>query len=69
MDRSIRISAALLVAGLLVELFTLHSARPTAFLVFVGVGGLLIAAGIGIYLVALLRGLVMKNVSKKEETP
>jgi uncharacterized membrane protein YczE len=65
MERSIRISAILLVAGLLVELFTLHSARPTAFLVFAGVGGLLIAAGVALYLLTLLRGLV----PKKRETP
>jgi hypothetical protein len=65
MERSIRIAAVLLVAGLLVELFTLNSARPTAFLVFVGVGGLLIAAGIVLYLITLLRGLV----PKKQETP
>jgi hypothetical protein len=65
MERSLRIAAILLVAGLLVELFTLNSARPTAFLVFVGVGGLLIAAGILLYLITLLRGLV----PKKEATP
>jgi hypothetical protein len=65
MERSLRIAAILLVAGLLVELFTLNSARPTAFLVFVGVGGLLIAAGIVLYLITLLRGLV----PKKEATP
>ncbi len=65
MERSIRIAAILLVAGLLVELFTLNSARPTAFLMFVGVGGLLMAAGIGLYLITLLRGLV----PRKQETP
>jgi hypothetical protein len=58
MERSLRISAILLVAGLLVELLTLFSARPTAFLFFVGIGGLFMAAGIGLYLVTLLRGLV-----------
>jgi hypothetical protein len=65
MERSIRVAAVLLVAGLLVELFTLNSARPTAFLLFVGVGGLLLAAGIVLYLVTLLRGLA----PKKQETP
>ena len=64
MERRIRVSAILLVAGLLVELFTLHSARPTAFLVFVGIGGLLIAAGVALYLFTLLRGLA----PKKQET-
>jgi hypothetical protein len=61
MERGVRIAAILLAAGLLVELLTLNSARPTAFLVFVGVGGLLIAAGIGLYLITLLRGLVPRK--------
>ena len=65
MERGLRFSAILIVAGLLVEILTLHSARPIAFLVFVGVGGLLIAAGIGLYLITLLRGLG----PKKQETP
>lgn len=65
MERGIRLSAVLVVAGLLVELLTLSSARPTAFLVFVGLGGLLIAAGIAVYLLSLLRGLV----PRKKETP
>jgi hypothetical protein len=65
MDRSIRIAALLLATGFLVELFTLNSARPTAFLVFVGIGGLLIAAGVVLYLITLLRGLA----PKKQETP
>jgi hypothetical protein len=65
MERSIRISATLVVAGLLVELFTLFSAHPTAFLIFVGLGGLSIAAGIVLYLITLLRGLV----PRKRETP
>lgn len=57
-ERRLRISALCVVAGLLVELFTLFSARPTAFLIFVGLGGLLIAAGIVLYLLTLLRWLV-----------
>jgi uncharacterized membrane protein YczE len=70
MERSIRISAILVVLGLLVELFTLNSARPTAFLVFVGIGGLLLAAGIGLYLVTLLRGLVpRKQAAGAKELP
>jgi hypothetical protein len=60
-ERRLRISAVCLVAGLLVELFTLFSARPTAFLLFVGFGGLLIAAGILLYLLTLLRWLVPRR--------
>jgi hypothetical protein len=61
-ERHLRISALCLVAGLLVELITLFSARPTAFLLFVGLGGLLIAAGILLYLFTLLRGLVPRRM-------
>jgi uncharacterized membrane protein YczE len=62
MERRLRIAAILLLAGLLVELATLFSPHPTAFLVFAGVGGLLLAAGIGLYLVTLLQSLVVKKV-------
>jgi uncharacterized membrane protein len=65
MERGLRFSAIFISAGLLVELFTLFSARPTAFILFVGLGGLLIAAGIVLYLFTLLRDLV----PRKEETP
>lgn len=65
MDRGIRIAALFLVAGLLVELFTLNSIRPPAFLIFVGVGGVLFVIGIGLYLITLLRGLV----PNQRETP
>lgn len=57
-ERRLRISAVCLVAGLFIELITLFSARPTAFLFFVGLGGLFIAAGIALYLLTLLRWLV-----------
>ncbi|MCU1227182.1 MAG: hypothetical protein JWO97_66 [Acidobacteria bacterium] len=65
MERGLRFSAIFISAGLLVELFTLFSARPTAFILFVGLGGLLIAAGIVLYLFTLLRDLV----PRKEGTP
>ena len=61
-ESRMRWSAILLIAGLLVEMLTLFSARPTAFLVFVGIGGTLMAAGIVLYLVTLLRSLVLKRI-------
>jgi hypothetical protein len=69
MDRGIRIAALFLAAGLLVELFTLNSIRPPAFLIFVGIGGALFAVGIGLYLITLLRGLIPSHVPDKRETP
>jgi hypothetical protein len=60
-ERRLRISAAFLVAGLLVELGTLFSARPFIFLVYVGFGVLLIAIGVLLYLWTLLQSLVPRG--------
>lgn len=49
-ERRIRIAALLEVVGLAVEIISLRWAHPTAFLLFVGLGGLLLAAGILLYL-------------------
>jgi len=52
----LRIAGTLIILGLLVELFTLAWNNPIAFLVFLGVGGLLIFVGVGIYLLSLVSG-------------
>ncbi len=53
-EKRIRLSGLLLIAGLLVELGSLHWSHPTAFLLFLLLGGLLMAAGIVIYLLSLV---------------
>lgn len=53
-EKRIRMSGLLLIAGLLVELVTLHWSHPTAFLFFLLLGGLLMAAGIATYLLSLV---------------
>jgi hypothetical protein len=63
-ERRFRLSAILLLCGLAVELATLFSAHPAAFLVFAGVGGLLLAAGIGLYLLTLLQTLAPRRMSQ-----
>ncbi|HWC18129.1 MAG TPA: hypothetical protein VG498_14000 [Terriglobales bacterium] len=50
----LRLAGILIALGLLVELFTLAWNNPIAFLVFLGLGGLLIFAGIVIYLLSLV---------------
>jgi predicted membrane channel-forming protein YqfA (hemolysin III family) len=50
----LRISGALISLGLLIEVFTLSWNNPVAFLVFLGVGGLLLAVGIVFYLLSLV---------------
>jgi hypothetical protein len=52
----LRTAGILIVLGLLVEIFTLKWNNPTAFLVFLGLGGLLILVGIVIYLLSLVSG-------------
>lgn len=53
-QKRLRISALLIALGLGVELISLFWSHPTAFLLFIGVGGLLIGLGIVVYLWSLL---------------
>jgi len=53
-ERRLRISGILLILGLIVEAGSLHWRHPIGFLVFLFVGGLLMAAGILAYLYSLL---------------
>jgi hypothetical protein len=53
-DRRLRISGLLLILGLLVECLCLLWSRPLAFVVLVGLGGGLIAAGVFFFLYSLL---------------
>lgn len=48
--RRLRLSGLLVALGLIVEAITLFWSHPTAFLVFLGLGGLLVAAGVLLYL-------------------
>ena len=54
LERWLRIAGTLIMAGLLVELGSLLWSHPLAFIFFIGIGGLLIAAGIIAYLYALV---------------
>ncbi len=56
LTRRLRIAAVLVILGLVVELASLTWRHPTAFIFFLGAGGLLMAAGIlyFLYYVALL---------------
>jgi uncharacterized membrane protein YczE len=53
-EKRIRLAGIPLIVGLLVELATLRWSHPTAFLFFLLLGGLLMAAGIVIYLISLV---------------
>lgn len=52
--RKLQISGALVILGLLVEAVCLLSSRPIAFVIFAGLGGLLIAVGILLFLYSLV---------------
>ncbi len=54
--RSLTRAGVLISAGLVVQAVTLYWSHPTAFLVFIGLGGSLVAAGIVLYLWGLLVG-------------
>jgi hypothetical protein len=47
-------AACLLIAGLAVEGITLQWAHPTSFLLFLILGGILVVAGIAVYLIAIV---------------
>jgi hypothetical protein len=49
-ERRVRLAALLELLGIAVEVVSLRWTHPTAFLLFVGIGGLLLAAGIILYL-------------------
>jgi RsiW-degrading membrane proteinase PrsW (M82 family) len=53
-ERRLRIAGIMIIAGLLVELFSLRWSHPTAFLVFIILGGALIGIGILFYLYSLI---------------
>ena len=53
-ERKLKIAAYLLIAGLAAEGITLHWAHPTSFLLFLTLGGILVLAGIAVYLIAIV---------------
>jgi hypothetical protein len=55
-ERRLRIAGTLIVLGLLIELGSLLWSHPLAFILFIAAGGLLIAAGIIVYLYSLVSG-------------
>jgi hypothetical protein len=53
-ERRLRLSGILVIAGLCVEMASLRWSHPTAFLFFILLGGTLLAAGILLYLLTLV---------------
>jgi len=54
LQRKLTTAAYLLIAGLLVEGVTLQWAHPTSFVIFITLGGVLIVAGVALYLLAIV---------------
>lgn len=54
MIRRLKLAALLVGSGLVLEMITLYWYHPLAFFVFLGLGGLLVGAGITVYLFALV---------------
>jgi hypothetical protein len=53
LEARLRVSAALVMTGLVVEIASLTWRHPTAFIVFVAGGGLLMAAGMVWFLISI----------------
>ena len=64
LEQRLRISGILIILGLVVELISLRSYHPTAFLVFVIVGGMLMAAGMFFYLFSLVTAEKLTSASE-----
>jgi hypothetical protein len=54
LEQRLQLSGILMILGLLVETACLFWTRPIAFVLFVGVGGLLLGLGILLYLFSLV---------------
>ena len=65
-QKRIRVSGMLIIAGLLVELLTLHWSHPTAFLFFLLLGGTLMAVGVVTYLFSLTANENTPGMGKAE---
>jgi hypothetical protein len=54
LQQRLKVAAYLLIAGLIIEAVTLYWSSPLSFMLFIGVGGTLIALGIIVYLIAIV---------------
>jgi hypothetical protein len=54
LQRKLKTAALLLIVGLGVEAISLHWAHPTSFMLFIILGGVLVFAGIALYLIAIV---------------
>ena len=64
LERRLQLAGSLLILGLLIEALCVVWTRPIAFVVFAGFGGILLAAGILVYLYSLVGARVA--LSKKK---
>jgi hypothetical protein len=55
LEKRLRWSAIAVMLGLVVEIASLTWHSPSAFIVFVGIGGLLMAAGMLLFLMTIVR--------------
>jgi hypothetical protein len=55
MERRLRWAAVAVMLGLVIEIVSLRWHRPISFVVFVGVGGLSMAAGMLLFLITIVK--------------
>jgi len=63
LQRRLQFAGSFLILALLIEAFTVLWTRPVAFVIFVGLSGVLFAGGIILYLYSLVR---FKGASSKQ---
>ncbi len=56
LQRRLRFAGVLIMAGLIVEMLTLHWANPISFLLFITAAGLLTVVGLALFLKAVVSG-------------
>jgi hypothetical protein len=54
LQRKLKTAAFLLIVGLAAEGISFHWAHPTSFMLFIIIGGVLVFAGIALYLIAIV---------------
>jgi hypothetical protein len=64
LERRLQVAGSLLILGLLIEALCVVWTRPIAFVVFAAFGGILLAAGILVYLYSLVSARVAPSKKK-----
>ncbi len=68
MNKRLRLAGSFIVAGLLIQALSLLWNHPLSFIAFLVIGGLLVALGIVVYLLALVNSPGIKAENANDQT-